>query len=171
MRILVTGFVVFALWSALSTYLYVCKIRGLCFEPISMQIDTTTVKVVTADKSPAPVKVVIPENLTIHFAFDKSNFTADASSERYFSKSDSFLNQNLQARISITGHTDAIGSDAYNQALGFRRAQTMQHYFEARGINANKIIIDSKGEKEPVSDNNTKDGRAANRRAIITINK
>jgi outer membrane protein OmpA-like peptidoglycan-associated protein len=170
MRILVTGFVVFALWSALSTYLYVCKIRGLCFEPISLQIDTAA-NVLTADKNPSPLKVMIPENLTIYFAFDKSNFTADASSDKYFSKSDSFLNQNLQARISITGHTDAIGSDAYNQALGFRRAQTMQQYFEAKGIKSNKIVIDSKGEKEPASDNNTKDGRAANRRAIITINK
>jgi len=167
MRILVSGFITFALWSALSTYIYVCKIKGLCYEPVVTQV-------VLVDTASTPLiikKTVMPENLTIHFAFDKSNFTADANSDMYFSKSDSFLIQNLQARIRITGHTDAIGTDEYNQALGLRRARTLQQYFEAKGISPDKISIESKGEKEPASDNSTKEGRASNRRAIITINK
>jgi outer membrane protein OmpA-like peptidoglycan-associated protein len=167
MRILVSGFITFALWSALSTYIYVCKIKGLCYEPVVTQVvlvDTATTPLIIK-------KAVMPENLTIHFAFDKSNFTADANSDMYFSKSDSFLIQNLQARIRITGHTDAIGTDEYNQALGLRRARTLQQYFEAKGISPDKISIESKGEKEPASDNSSKEGRASNRRAIITINK
>lgn len=79
------------------------------------------------------------------------------------------MDQNLQSRLSITGYTDALGSDEYNLALGYRRAQSLQNYFERKGIPANKIIIDSKGEKQPADDNNTKEGRAKNRRSEITL--
>jgi OOP family OmpA-OmpF porin len=101
-------------------------------------------------------QVVVPENLIVHFAFDKSEFSPDPQTVRYFDESNTYLNQNSQAKLSITGHTDAIGSDEYNQALGYRRAQSTQHYFESKGIPANKIIMESKGEKEPVDVNNHK---------------
>jgi len=175
MRILVTGFIAFALWSALSTYIYVCKIRGLCFEPIGAQVDTLSPKTDNSNgdltKFKAAAKVIMPEDLVIYFAFDKSDFTSEAKSETYFSSTDSFLIQNSNSNIRITGHTDAIGTDAYNQALGMRRAQRMQKYFESKGIISSKISITSKGEKEPVSDNSTETGRSKNRRAVITINK
>ena len=90
-------------------------------------------------------QAVIPENLIIYFAFDKSEFNSDAETDKYFDESNAYLNQNSQARLSITGHTDAIGSDEYNQALGYRRAQSVQHYFESKGMPANKIIIESRG--------------------------
>jgi len=171
MKILVIGFVVLFGWSALSTYVYVCKIKGLCAE----QEAIVTAPVVTADvikplaKPVADVKAVIPGNLLIYFGFDKSDFSSDSSAGRYFTESNKYLGQNPQARLSITGHTDAIGSEEYNQALGYRRAQTMQKYFTSRGMPAVKIITESKGEKDPVADNLTADGRAKNRRTVITI--
>ena len=175
MKILIIGFLVFSSWVALSTYIYVCKIKGLCGEPTTLQVDTVSQKdVIAYDSVPQPVvqeQAVIPDNLVVYFAFDKSDFTPDAGTNKYFDESNKYLNQNLQARLSITGHTDAIGSNEYNQALGYRRAQSMQHYFESNGIPANKIIIESKGEKEPADDNNTTEGRANNRRTIITIKK
>jgi len=175
MRILVTGFIAFALWSALSTYIYVCKIRGLCYEPTSVQFETVSPTVANTSDSLNKVKpvprVVMPANLTVNFAFDKSDFASDSKSDSYFNSSDSFLLQNSNSKINITGHTDAIGTDAYNQALGMRRAARVQQYFESKGINSSKISISSKGEKEPVSDNSTETGRSKNRRAVITINK
>jgi len=175
MRILVTGFIAFALWSALSTYIYVCKIRGLCYEPTSVQFETISSKNVSntdsLDKIKPVPRIAMPVNLTVNFAFDKSEFTSDSKSDSYFNSSDSFLIQNSNSIISITGHTDAIGTDAYNQALGMRRAERLQQYFESKGIISSKIIINSKGEKEPVSDNSTAAGRTKNRRAVITINK
>jgi outer membrane protein OmpA-like peptidoglycan-associated protein len=138
-----------------------------------MQVTSVSQKdVITADTSKkllVPEKLSIPESLIIHFAFDKSEFHSDAQTEKYFNESSAYLNQNSQARLSITGFADAIGSDEYNQALGYRRAQSMQSYFEGKGMLAYKIIIGSKGEKEPVDDNNTASGRANNRRAQITI--
>jgi len=173
MKILIIGFLVLFSWSALSTYIYVCKIKGLCNEQ-----DTIETGVVNPDEIPAgdtlskPLvseQAVIPENLIIYFAFDKSEFASDAETDKYFDESDAYMDQNSQARLSITGHTDAIGYDGYNQALGYQRAQRVQHYFESKGMPANKIITESKGEKEPADANNTSAGRANNRRTVITI--
>jgi outer membrane protein OmpA-like peptidoglycan-associated protein len=173
MKILVIGFLAFFSWSALSTYIYVCKIKGLCNEPITMQIDTVRQNdVIVGDTLNKPImrkQAIIPKDLIIKFAFDKSEFKADTETDNYFNESSAYLDQNIQARLSITGYTDAIGSDEYNQALGYRRAQSMQHYFETKGMHSGKIIIESKGEREPADDNNTAAGRANNRRATITI--
>jgi OmpA-OmpF porin, OOP family len=62
-----------------------------------------------------------------------------------------------------------VGSEEYNQALGLRRAQSVQVFFESKGVPANRIIIESRGEKEPVDNNSTTTGRAKNRRTVITI--
>ena len=175
MKILLIGFFVFSGWSALSTYIYVCKIKGLCNDPTTVQIGTIKHADViagdTLDKSLVQEQAMIPENLIVYFAFDKSEFKSDAGTDKYVDESTVYLDQNLQARLSITGHADAIGSDEYNQALGYRRAQRLQHYFERKGMPANKITIESKGEKEPADDNNTDAGRANNRRTVITIKK
>ena len=172
MKILIIGFLAFFGWSALSTHLYVCKIKGLCDEPAVMQISNKAIVMGdTSEKPLVPDEAILPGTLSIYFAFDKSEFNSDAGIDKYFDESNAYLNQNSQARLSITGHTDAIGSNEYNQALGYRRAQSMQHYFESKGISANKIILESKGEKEPADNNNTNAGRANNRRTVITIKK
>jgi outer membrane protein OmpA-like peptidoglycan-associated protein len=173
MKILIIGFLVLSGWAALSTHIYVCKIKGLCNEPETIETGAVNPPDViagdTLPKTSVREQAVIPGNLIIYFAFDKSEFNPDAKTEKYFDESNAYLNQNSQARLSITGHTDAIGSDEYNQALGYRRAQSMQHYFKSKGIPANKIITESRGEKEPAEGNNTTTGRANNRRTAITI--
>jgi outer membrane protein OmpA-like peptidoglycan-associated protein len=175
MKILIIGFLAFFGWSALSTHLYVCKIKGLCNEPETTQTDEASLKeLITGDTimtPTTPAGLTLPESLFIYFEYDKSEFTSDSGTDRYVEESNVYLNQNIQARLSITGHTDAIGSDEYNQALGYRRAESLQKYFESKGIAADKIILESKGEKEPADNNNTSAGRAHNRRTVITIKK
>jgi len=175
MKILLFGFIAFCGWSSLSTYVYVCKIRGLCDAPMTMPYTTVTpasvISVETTHKTFMKEPAVMPKNLTIYFAFDKSQFTPDTVTERYFDKSNAYLLQNTQAKLSIIGNADAVGSDEYNMSLGYRRAQSMQHYFENKGIGSNRISIASKGEQDPAADNNTAAGRAKNRRTAITINK
>jgi OOP family OmpA-OmpF porin len=173
MRILIIGFLVFCGWAALSTWTYVCKIKGLCCEPTTVQAETVSQKEAIAyDSVPQPAvqpQVVIPDNLVIYFAYDESDFTPDAATNKFLDESNAYLNQNLQARLHITGHADAKGTDQYNQELGLRRAQSVQKYFESKGMPANKIVTESKGEKEPADDNNTTAGRANNRRTVLTI--
>lgn len=171
MRILSIGFIAFACWSAFSTYVYVCKIKGLCNEQ-----QTTTVVAVSQNDSIAALpdtakQVLLPQDLVVHFAFDNSEFDANAEANSYFDESIAYMKQDSQAKLSIVGYADAVGTDEYNQALGYRRAQTMQRYFEGKGMSAGRISIESKGEKEPIADNNTILGRANNRRATVTLKK
>ncbi len=175
MKILTIGFIVFVLWSALSTYLYVCKIKGLCNEPAALEVaagapgNATTLD--TIIKPAVKQQALIPADLILYFNFDKAEFIFDSAIDKYADMTKGYLGDNNEAMVRITGHTDAIGSEEYNQALGYRRAKSVEQYFADKGILPNKIIIESKGEKEPVADNNTKEGRSKNRRATITIQK
>ena len=75
---------------------------------------------------------------------------------------------NLEVVIAI-GHADSIGSDAYNQKLSVRRAESVKAYLVSKGIEANRIYTEGKGEKQPVADNKTREGRAKNRRVEIEV--
>jgi outer membrane protein OmpA-like peptidoglycan-associated protein len=72
--------------------------------------------------------------------------------------------------IEIEGHTDNVGAKTYNQTLGLERAEAVKRYlYEAHQVPLHKINVISYGEDKPVSPNNTKDGRAQNRRVVIKV--
>ena len=75
---------------------------------------------------------------------------------------------NLEVIIAV-GHTDSIGSDAYNQKLSVRRAEAVKAYLVSKGIEKNRIYTEGKGEKQPVASNKTKEGRAKNRRVEVEV--
>ena len=75
---------------------------------------------------------------------------------------------NLEVIIAV-GHTDAVGSDAYNQGLSVRRAEAVKAYLVSKGIEKNRVYTEGKGEKQPVADNKTAEGRAKNRRVEIEV--
>ncbi len=71
--------------------------------------------------------------------------------------------------IIAVGHTDSVGTDAYNQKLSVRRAEAVKAYLVSKGIEKNRIYTEGKGEKSPVADNKTPEGRAKNRRVEIEV--
>ena len=75
---------------------------------------------------------------------------------------------NLEVIIAV-GHTDSIGSDAYNQKLSVRRSEAVKAYLVSKGIEKNRVYTEGKGEKQPVADNKTTEGRAKNRRVEIEV--
>ena len=75
---------------------------------------------------------------------------------------------NLEVIIAV-GHTDSVGSDAYNQKLSIRRSEAVKAYLVSKGIEKNRVYTEGKGEKQPVADNKTKEGRAKNRRVEIEV--
>ena len=74
-----------------------------------------------------------------------------------------------QTVVEVAGHTDSRGTDAYNQQLSERRAQTVTDYFTARNISAQRFITIGLGESMPVADNRTPEGQQLNRRVEITL--
>ena len=71
--------------------------------------------------------------------------------------------------IEVAGHTDSIGSDAYNQQLSERRANSVAGYLATRGVTKARVVTIGAGETYPVASNDTEEGRAQNRRVEITI--
>ena len=75
---------------------------------------------------------------------------------------------NLEVIIAV-GHTDSIGTVEYNQKLSVRRAEAVKAYLVSKGIEKNRVYTEGKGEKQPVADNKTAEGRAKNRRVEIEV--
>ncbi len=71
--------------------------------------------------------------------------------------------------VEVAGHTDSTGSDAYNQTLSERRASSVASYLQSQGISNQRLITVGMGERMPVADNSTADGRQQNRRVEITM--
>jgi len=75
---------------------------------------------------------------------------------------------NLEVIIAV-GHTDSVGSVAYNQKLSVRRAESVKAYLVSKGVEANRVYTEGKGKSQPVADNKTAAGRAKNRRVEIEV--
>jgi OOP family OmpA-OmpF porin len=120
-----------------------------------------------APEKPKPVAEKVTFAADVLFDFDKSVIKPEGKS-----KLDDISNKakgiNLEVVIGI-GHADSIGSDAYNQRLSVRRAESVKAYLVSKGIEANRVYTEGKGEKQPVADNKTRDGRAKNRRVEIEV--
>jgi OOP family OmpA-OmpF porin len=120
-----------------------------------------------APEKPKPVAEKVTFAADVLFDFDKAVVKPEGKS-----KLDDIANKvrgvNLEVVIAI-GHADSIGSDAYNQRLSVRRAESVKAYLVSKGIEPNRVYTEGKGEKQPVADNKTSDGRAKNRRVEIEV--
>ena len=118
---------------------------------------------------PAPKKAYRAVTLKADamFDFDKSELKPEGrkSIEMLL---DGLEVKNLSAAI-VIGHTDSKGSDDYNMALSNRRAESVKAFMVSKGVAADKISTEGKGESEPVASNETDAGRAKNRRVEIRI--
>ena len=81
------------------------------------------------------------------------------------------LQDNPAATVSIVGHTDSTGGDAVNDPLSVDRAARTRDYLAQRGVSPNRVMIDGRGEREPIASNDTESGRARNRRVEIYVSE
>ena len=79
------------------------------------------------------------------------------------------LNEFESTLITVEGHTDSKGSEAYNQKLSENRALSVSDYLIGKGVKKQRMAAIGKGELRPIADNNTIDGRAQNRRVELTL--
>ena len=126
---------------------------------------------------PAPAPVVVPPPAPVS---EKVTFAADA----YFDTAKSVLKPDAQAKLAdlvdktkgvnleviiAVGHTDIVGSAAYNQKLSIARAESVKKFLTSKGIETNRVYTEGKGFAQPVADNKTAEGRAKNRRVEVEV--
>ena len=118
-----------------------------------------------AAAAPKPAGAKVTLNADALFDFDKSTLkpAAVASLNSLAGKVKSLT---LEVIVAV-GHTDSVGTDAYNQKLSIRRAEAVKKHLVSQGIEARRIYVEGKGEAQPVADNKTAEGRAKNRRVQI----
>ena len=123
--------------------------------------------------APAPVVYVAPEPAApqklvlvgVNFDFDKASLRQEDASD---------LDKNVEAlkawgdvNIEVAGHTDSMGSDAYNMKLSRQRAEAVRNFLISRGVAADRLTAKGYGESQPVADNATEEGRFKNRRVEL----
>jgi OOP family OmpA-OmpF porin len=127
--------------------------------------------VVVPPPAPAPKPVIIEkgrQTLNVEFDFDKS--TIKKGYDQDIDNLAGVMKQYPDLNVVIEGHTDSLGSDAYNEKLSQERADAVKNYMvEENGIDANRIKAIGFGEKQPVASNDTSEGRAQNRRAEAAV--
>lgn len=121
--------------------------------------------------APAEAKRIVLRG--INFDFDKSNIKAEFAP--VLDEAARILQDNSTVRVLVEGHTDAKGTDAYNQGLSERRANAVKRYLVSKGVAADRLEAVGRGESQPVAPNTTPsgkdnpEGRAMNRRAELKV--
>jgi OOP family OmpA-OmpF porin len=123
-----------------------------------------------APAPPAPPPIQERERIVlrgVNFEFDRAEVRADAAV--ILDEAARLLRENPDVRVRIDGHTDATGPEAYNQGLSERRAGAVKNHLVENGVSADRLSTQGFGESEPIAGNDTRDGRALNRRVELKV--
>ncbi len=184
MKTIVIGSIIFIAWSGISTYYYVCQIKGLCLDK-QVQISESVDEIQLSNNEPEATESsereaieteevsdpepVTPGSFVIHHNYNHQDFILDEEFNAYVDQVEAFINQHPATKINITGYADNIGPEEYNYDLGLERANFIRDYMVKNGIPGSTITVLSMGEDSPMATNETKTGRAENRRTEIEI--
>jgi OOP family OmpA-OmpF porin len=103
----------------------------------------------------------------VNFDFDKSQIRPDA--QAILDEDIRILQGHPGVHVLCEGHTDAKGTNSYNERLAMRRAVAVRNYLVSKGIAASATTVEGRGELQPVASNDTDDGRAENRRVELRL--
>ena len=101
--------------------------------------------------------------------FATNSSTLSTASRASLDKFATSLQNNPDTDVKIYGHTDSTGSDAINNPLSQRRAESVYNYLVSKGVSGARMVSEGFGSAEPIADNNTQAGRAQNRRVEVFI--
>ena len=123
--------------------------------------------------APAPAAAAAPSAEKVTFEadtfFDFDKFTLKAAGKAKLEDLVSKLTGTDIEVVVATGHTDSVGTEAYNQKLSMRRANAVKAFLVSKGIPADRVFTEGKGESKPVASNKTSEGRAKNRRVDVEV--
>ena len=112
-------------------------------------------------------QVVLSDD-SVKFPVDAHALSPEAEA-RLKELSDRLKTENQNVYLEIQGHTDARGAEDYNSKLGEERAEAVRRYLNQQGVALNRMATISYGKDSPVAPNDTREGRAQNRRVVIVV--
>lgn len=148
--------------------------------PSSSSSSSSTSSAAAAPAPAAAAPSAVPAPVAVEPKAEKVSFSADA----FFDFDKAVLKPEGKAKLEdlvsklqgtdievivATGHTDWTGTDAYNMKLSMRRAKAVKAFLVSKGIAESRVFTEGKGEREPVADNRTREGRAKNRRVEVEV--
>lgn len=166
-------YIIFPLLVAFSTALFSCKNKQITVNPgAQVTVDGTQdgLQHVQRDFEDAAMTdrgIMVTFDSDVLFPLNSSYLTDQAKVE--IDKLIALLVDYPNASLIVDGHTDATGTEEYNQWLSEKRAESVKNYIADHGIDAGRITTNGYGQAKPVAANNTKDGRQQNRRVEVTI--
>jgi len=104
----------------------------------------------------------------VKFPLNRAELSPEAQS-RLTSFAEKLKSENKNVYVEIQGHTDASGGEVYNEHLGEERAEAVRRFLNQQGVALNRMSTISYGEDSPAAPNDTRDGRAANRRVVLIV--
>jgi len=101
--------------------------------------------------------------------FSTNSFKLNVDAKKIIDEFFEFLSENKNIGVEIQGHTDNVGNDDDNLILSHNRAKSVYEYLQQKGISSNRLSYQGFGESKPLESNDTKTGRAKNRRTVFVI--
>jgi OOP family OmpA-OmpF porin len=127
--------------------------------------DSAAGQAIGPDGCPVPLTIDLKG---VNFDFDKSTLRPDAVA--ILDEAVSILTKYPQLHVLVAGHTDSVGTEVYNQGLSERRAKAVYDYLTGHGVDAGRLVgPQGFGESKPIDTNDTKEGRARNRRTELDV--
>jgi OOP family OmpA-OmpF porin len=123
----------------------------------------TTVTVIPLSK-----KTIVFEAAAL-FDFDKADLKPEGKEQIKAYREEAKAELSRADKITVTGHTDNVGTEDYNMKLSLRRAETVRDYLIGLGVDPAKLEVKGEGMANPIADNATAEGRAKNRRVEVDI--
>ena len=131
-------------------------------------LELKEINITSAEEKPKQITIVLDER-AVHFGFKKSEVGPEFND--LLTNLKEFVEENDYV-VTIVGHTDSIGSNKYNFGLSERRAESAKKRLLELGLSPKRILgIEGRGEEEPIATNETKEGRAQNRRVEFKLDK
>ncbi len=146
-------------------------VDGYVFQNVNIKLEGASTEGKTVERKVAMRKLVAGVSSilrNIYFDFDKATFKTQSYTE--LNKLEAMLSQNQNMIVEIAGHTDAIGTKAYNQYLSLKRAQAVKEYLTKKGINTKRVKAVGYGKSKPLASNDDEQGgRELNRRVEFKV--
>ncbi|WP_316801554.1 OmpA family protein [Pedobacter frigidisoli] len=159
----------------LTISMYSCKTKKMVTKPAPAPVAKPTPPVET--KKTAPVEKEVEEAAPVqkpdfnldNIQFEFNSFVLKTSSFSILDKAVSEMKKSPNTKFVLNGHSSAEGTPEHNMSLSIDRANAVKSYFVNAGLSADKFTIVGHGEKEPITSNDTEEGRIMNRRTEIKV--